>query len=157
LIIQVPGFSIIMEKKLTAEDGKRALLHHVVEKALDLREKYGNFIDYETLLKILKDHDCVRYPTRLEFNSQPIDEGLFAVTDPVSAEDPSQGYIIYVHEHFKDRLDDVPALVLYHLVVVNYGDVATKEEAELFGATVLGMEKEEYYQLLCHLTDQIPQ
>lgn len=131
-------------------------MHHVVEKALALREKYGRFIDYATLLEILEDRECVRFPTRLEFNSQPIDDGFFAVARPVSAGHPSKGYIIYIHEHFKDRLGDVPALALYHLVAVNYGDIATREDAELFGAAALGMDKDEYYRLLCRLADQIP-
>ena len=146
-----------MDNKLTPEDGKKALLHHVVEKAIALREKYGNFIDFSTLERILEDRDFVRYPTRMEFSSQSIDDGFFAIAEPVSIDDPSQGYVIYIHEHFKNKLGDVPALVLYQLVIVNYGDIVTGEEAELFGATVLGMEKEEYYQLLCTLADQIPQ
>ncbi len=143
------------QKKLTSEDGKRALMHHVVERAMVLREQYGNFIDYEVLLKILTDSRFVRYPTLLEFNSQPIDDGLFAIAIPFLDDNSFQRYVIYVHEYFKDKLDDVPALVLYHLVMVNYGDIVTGEEAELFGATVLGMEKEEYYQLLCRFADQV--
>jgi hypothetical protein len=63
--------------------------------------------------------------------------------------------VIYVHEYFKNKLGDVPALVLYHLVAVNYGPIATSEEAEIFGASALGMKKEAYYQLLCALTDRI--
>ncbi len=146
-----------MDNKLTPKDGKQALLHHVVDKAIALREKYVNFIDFAALDKILEDRDFVRYPTCLEFSSKPIGDGFFAVTEPVSDADPSQGYIITIDGHFKDQLGDVPALALYQLVIVNYGDIATSEEAELFGATVLGMGKEEYYQLLCTLADQIPQ
>ena len=53
------------------------------------------------------------------------------------------------------KLDDVPALVLYHLVTVNYGDFATFHEAEVFAAEALGMEQEDYYKLLCRLADQV--
>jgi hypothetical protein len=49
----------------------------------------------------------------------------------------------------------VPPLVFYHLVTVNYGEYASYNEAEEFGSAALGMNKEEYYQLLCHLTDHI--
>ena len=143
-------------RRLTVEDGKKALLHHVVEKGIVLREKYGNFIDFDTLQKILKDSAFVRYPTRVEFRSQFVEPGFFAFTEQVKADDPSQGFVIYVHEHFKTRLSDVPAMVFYQLVAVNYGAAATGEEAELFGATVLGVKKEEYYRLLCALADQIP-
>src|SRR3989338_1738353 len=142
-------------RQLTVEAGKKALLHHVVEKGIALRDKYGNFIDFETLQMILKDSDFVRYPTRIEFKSQFVEKGLFAFTEQISADDPSRGFVIYIHEHFKERINDVPALVLYHLVAVNYGDIVTSEEAELFGATVLGMKKSGHYQLLCALTDQI--
>lgn len=148
--------SIMKDGTLTVEDGKKALLHHAVEKALALEAKYGHFIDYEMILKILQDKDFVRYPTRLEFNSQPIDKGFFAVVDAVSDEDPSQGYVIYIHEHFKNRLGDVPAIVLYQLVAINYGVIATNEEAEIFGATALGLKQDEYYQLMCSLADQVP-
>ncbi len=32
----------------------------------------------------------------------------------------------------------------YHLVTVNYGDVATHEEAEVFGATLLDLDQDDY-------------
>jgi len=143
-------------KPLTFEDGKKALLHHVVEKGMVLRDKYGSFIDFDILQRILQDGDFVRYPTRIEFKSQFVADGFFAFTEQISADDPSKGFIIYIHEHFKARLSDVPALVLYQLVGVNYGEFAAGDEAELFGATALGMKKEEYYQLLCALADRIP-
>jgi hypothetical protein len=143
-------------RRLTIEDGQKALLHHIVEKGIALREKYGHCIDFDTLQKILKDGEFVRYPTRVEFKSRCVEPGFFAFTEQVSADDPTQGFVIYVHEHFKNRINDVPVLVLYHLVAVNYDAVATSEEAELFGATALGMKKEDYYRLLCALADQIP-
>src|SRR3989338_5467417 len=143
-------------RPLTIEDGKKALLHHVVEKGIALRDKYGPFIDFDTLQKILKDSAFVRYPTRVEFKSRFVEPGFFAFTEQVAADDSSQGFVIYVHEHFRNRINDVPAMVLYHLVAVNYCAAATGDEAELFGATVLGIKKEDYYRLLCALADQIP-
>ncbi len=55
--------------RLTLEDGRRALGVHVLEKGHRLNQKYGKFIDYETLLKILQDEEFVRYSTRIEFCS----------------------------------------------------------------------------------------
>ncbi len=49
----------------------------------------------------------------------------------------------------------MPALVLYHVVSVNYGDFASGNEAEEFASAALGMDKEEYYQYLCRLVDSI--
>ena len=128
---------------------------HCLDKGHKLRQKYGKAIDHELLKTILKDEEFVRYPVRLLFDSTKVEKGMFAVTERVST-DASAGFIIYIHECFKKRLGDVPALVFYHVVAVNYGEFATHNEAEEFGSSALGMEKEEYYQLLCCLTDQIP-
>jgi hypothetical protein len=143
-----------MREKLTVEQGRKAFAHHVTERALALREKYGNFLDYEAIQMLLNDRDFVRYPTRVEFDSSKIDPGFFAAVEPVDGS-PANEHIIFLHEYFRRRPGDIANALLYQLVVVNYGDIATREEAELFGATALGMEQEEYYQLLCHLADQI--
>ena len=140
--------------KLTLEDGRRALASHCLDRGQKLREKYGKAIDYELLQTILKDEEVVRHPVRLVFDSTKVEEGMFAVTQSVP-KDEGEGFVIYIHEHFQKRLGDVPALVFYHLVTVNYGEFAMHNEAEEFGSSALGMGKEEYYQLLCYLTDQI--
>ena len=49
----------------------------------------------------------------------------------------------------------MPALVLYQLVLVNYGEFASAEDAETFGAAVLGISRDEYYQTLCEMADQL--
>lgn len=140
--------------KITLEDGRRALGVHLLEKGHKMRQKYGKFIDYETLLKILRDEEFVRFPTRIEFCSDKIEQGMFAVAERI-ADDPAKGFTIYVHEYFKKRLGDVPAIVLYHLVTVNYGDFASYSEAEEFASAALGMDKDEYYKYICSLADQI--
>lgn len=141
--------------KLTLEDGRKAAGAHALEKGYQIRQKYGKFIDYDTLVKILKDDEFVRYPTKIEFNSDKIEEGMFGFAERVST-DASDGYIIYIHKHFKKRLGDLPALVFYHIVTVNYGDFVTYNEAEEFASAALGMDKEYYYQYLCRLVDSLP-
>jgi hypothetical protein len=37
--------------------------------------------------------------------------------------------------------------------VINYGSIVETPEAELYGATLLGLEVEAYYQALCELAD----
>ena len=60
-----------------------------------------------------------------------------------------------VHPAFETQLDVVPALVLYQLVVVNYGGFATADDAEAFGAAALGMSINEYYEMICDLANQV--
>ncbi len=143
-----------MRDKLTVEQGRKAFAHHVTERALALREKYGHFLDENALQEILNDRDFVRYPTRLEFNSSKIEPGFFASVETVAGS-PTNEHVIFLHEYFLRRPGDIASALLYHLVLVNYGDIATREEAELFGATAMGMEQEDYYQSLCRLADQI--
>jgi hypothetical protein len=53
------------------------------------------------------------------------------------------------------QLEYVPHIVLYQLVLVNYGDFASADDAETFGAAALGLAKDEYYQTLCRLADEV--
>lgn len=141
---------------LTLEDGRRALGVHVLEKGHRLRQKYGSFIDMDVLEQILRDEEFVRYPTRLIFDSGRVDAGLFGVVEKVGM-DAAEGYVICLHECFQRRSGDVPALVLYLLVAVNYGDFASGNEAEEFASAALGMEKDYYYEYICRLVDGIPE
>lgn len=143
-----------METNLTAEDGRKAFAHHVIEKALALREKYGPVINEGVLRAILNDRDFVRYPTRVEFDASKIEPGFFACVEAVSGS-PTNEHIIFLHESLRGRPEDIANTLLYQLVVVNYGEIATREEAELFGSTALGLTQEEYYRKLCCLTDEI--
>lgn len=102
---------------------------------------------------MLNDAEFIRFPTKLLFDKTILEKGQFATA--FKNENTSE-YIIYIHPYFKKQLDVIPALVLYHLVVVNYGDFANYEDAEIFASTVLNMDQEEYYQYICNLTDQIP-
>jgi len=52
-------------------------------------------------------------------------------------------------------LAHVAYLVLYQLVVVNYGGFASADDAEVFGAHSLGLSREDYYAALCEMADRI--
>ena len=68
---------------------------------------------------------------------------------------PEDGFTICVHPLFMIRLDQVPHLVLYQLVLVNYGEFASPEDAETLGSSALGISREEYYRMLCDLADEV--
>ena len=56
--------------------------------------------------------------------------------------------------HFAD-LKDAVAIVLYQIVLINYGEFAGAEDAEAFGSAALGVAREDYYEMLCALADKI--
>lgn len=131
-----------------------AVSKHAIEKAAEIRARYGPVIDYPTVLRILEDRRCIRYPVEIRFVSDGIEPGLFAKTEAAS-EDPADGYVISLHRRLEDRPEVLPALILYQSVLVNYGDLATAADAELFGSGILGLERDTYYAQIVDLTDTL--
>lgn len=143
-----------MAIQLTAEDARKSLNAHVAAKGEELRAKYGPRIGWSELLRILEDRSCVRYPCEIVFDAGPLKPGEFAL--PVMKGDrPADGFKMFVHPFFLTQLDSVPYLVLYQLVVVNYGGFASPDDAETFGANALGLPKDDYFNALCALADQV--
>ena len=143
-----------MATKLTVDDARQSLHAHVAAKGVELREKYGPSIGWPELLRLLGDRAFVRYPCEIVFDAAPLEAGEFA--HPVAKGDrPEDGFTMYVHPCFMAHLPQVPGLVLYQLVLVNYGEFASPGDAEVFGASALGLTRDEYYATLCALADQI--
>lgn len=143
-----------MAIQLTADDVRQSLSAHVTSKGAELHLKYGPHIGWTELKKVLRDRAFVRYPCELSFDSTPLLPGEFAC--PIQHGDlPEEGFTIAIHPQFALRLDLVPALVFYQLVALNYGDFASAEDAELFGSSALGMDREEYYQRICSCADEL--
>ena len=143
-----------MATRLTAEDGRQSLNAHVAAKGEEIRAKYGPHIGWTELQRILQDRVCVRYPCEIIFDAAPLRPGEFAHPVP-RGERPEEGFDLYVHPYFLTQLDRIAHLALYQLVLVNYGEFASPDDAETFGASALGLSKDEYYQCLCELSDEI--
>lgn len=143
-----------MATQLTADDARQSLNAHVAAKGAEIFEKYGPNIGYKELLAILEDRACVRYPCKLTFDSSQLGPGEFAHPLPES-ENPEGGFTMMVHPRFMTDLARVPYLVFYQLVLVNYGAFASSDDAEIFGANALGLPREEYYEALCEMADDL--
>ncbi len=136
------------------EEAARTLTEHARRVAEEAVAKYGR-LTAENLPRILEDRRIVRYPVRLSFGAEKLQPGEFAWAEPL-AQDPRAGFVLHVHPAFEGRPDLYPLLAAYHLVTVNYGDVATSTEAEVFGATLAGMDRDAYYALLEAAADSLP-
>lgn len=143
-----------MRKPLTIEDARQSLSGHVAAKGEEIRAKYGPAIGWRQLLQILEDRAFVRYPCSIKFDAGALLDGEFAHAVP-KGEHPEDGFTLCVHPYYATQLERVPYLVLYQLVLVNYGEFASADDAEIFGASVLGLSKEEYYRIVCGLADEI--
>jgi hypothetical protein len=139
---------------LTAEDARQSLNGHVAAKGREIRAKYGPHIGWPELRRILEDRSCCRYPCEVVFDAGPLQAGEFAFPVAKGAR-PEDGFQMHVHPFFMTQLERVPCLVLYQLVSVNYGEFASADDAETFGAAVLGLSQHEYYDTLCEMTGWI--
>lgn len=143
----------------TEEDGKRSLVEHAADKAYEARQEHGiNMLPglpLESLDALLEDRRFVRYPVQIVFDADALQEGEFAFIQPKKSGSPAEGFILYVHPNFENNDAILPMLVAYHLVCVNYGEIAGPEAAEEFGAALMGMEVENYYQELCQISDSL--
>ena len=140
----------------TAQQVRQSLNVAAAAIGAGIYEKYGPRIGWAQLLQILEDRNCVRYPCEIVFDAGPLEAGEFA--HPVPRGDrPEDGFTMHVHPSFTTQLEQVPLLVLYQLVLVNYGVFAAPEDAEAFGAAALGLPRDEYYHTLCRLVDQLEQ
>lgn len=143
-----------MPTQLTAAAARQSLNAHVNAKGTEIFKKYGPHIGWKELQQILQDDDCVRYPCEVVFDSAGLQPGECAHPIP-KGDQPGDGFTMLVHPLFLTQLGHVPALVLYQLVLVNYGDFASADDAEAFGAAALGIPKNDYYAELCELADQL--
>jgi len=143
-----------MAIQLTAENAKQSLTAHVATKGVEVFVKYGPQIGWEELPRLLNDRAFVRYPCEIVFDGGQLLPGECA--HPIQkGPSPEDGFTMVVHPLFMLQLERVAYLVLYQLVAVNYGEFASYEEAETFGAAALGLTRDEYYAVLCGMADEL--
>ena len=135
-------------------EAAESLNAHAAARGREIHDRYGPQLGWRGLQKLLQDSTFVRYPCEIVFDSRRLLPGECA--HPACKGDrPEDGFEICVHPLFMTQLDKVPYLVLYQLVLVNYGEFAGADDAEIFGATALGLSKDDYYDALCALADQL--
>jgi hypothetical protein len=143
-----------MATQLTADDAKQSLTAHVAAKGDEICAKYGPNLSWKNLQLLLQDRAFVRYPCEIVFDASQLNPGEVAFPVP-NGHRPEDGFTLHVHPLFMLQLPRVPHLALYQLVTVNYGEFASADDAETFGAAALGLSRDEYYDTLCSLADQL--
>jgi hypothetical protein len=135
-------------------DARQSLNASAEEVGGRICQNYGPCLGWTQLLRLLQDRSCVRYPCEIVFDATPLGEGEFAHPVP-KGERPEEGFCLHVHPFYRTQLDQVPVLVLYQLVLVNYGAFAGPQDAEALGAAALGITRDAYYDRVCRLADEL--
>jgi hypothetical protein len=140
----------------TADDGRAALRDHAADKARAARERHGPVIDDQVIMRVLGDSETVRYPTTIRFDESGLLPGEFAHAQAMG-EHPREGYCLFIHPLFAHLPDSLPLIIAYYIAAINYGDIVESEDCEIFGAELLGMAPDAYYQVLCQIADMVPE
>ncbi len=134
--------------------GEESLRNHLVAQAVVAHQKHSG-LSFEGLDILLTDPECLRHPTRLVFEFGEMAMHQFAQPDLDHRNQEQEGRVLYVRPILRQHPNLVVLAVAYMIPVINYGDVVSDEHCLLYGATLLGMMAEEFYQKICHLADVV--
>jgi hypothetical protein len=134
--------------------GQHSLREHLVAQAQVAHRHYAP-LTVAKLDAFLLDPACLRYPTRLQFEFGEMAQHQFAQPDVDWRTPGQQGRVLYLRPLLRERPDLVVLAVAYMIAPINYGDIVTDEHCRLYGATLLGMMEEEFYQAICRLADAV--
>jgi hypothetical protein len=131
------------------EHARQVLRDHITMVAKRSVEKHGHATNMRVMELVLADRDVIRRDVSWKFETALLQAGEFAVAVP-----SEEGYVIAVHEDFKTKQKVLPVIIAYHLATVNYGEhVIEAEEAELFGASLLGLEVDDFYNEMFQIAE----
>ena len=119
-----------------------------------MEETHGLPLKADQLKNIFQDRGCVFYPVKMVFDADPLKDGEFAYMHQVD-KDKNKGFMLYMHPKFEGRPLELPFLVSYHLAVVNFGEEVDSNVAEAFGAALMKMEVDPYYDKVNELYESI--
>jgi hypothetical protein len=132
--------------------GHDSLREHLLALATLAHAKYAP-ITPANLDALLHDSACVRYPTRLVFEFGDMAAHQFAQPEWDRSDPQTKGRVLYLRPYLREHPDQTVLAVAYMLPALNYGEVVTDEHCRVYGATLLGMLEEEFYQRICQLAD----
>lgn len=132
--------------------GEDSLLDHLRHQASEARARHGG-LGPTNLETFLNDRDCVRYPTRLVLEFGDMGPHQFAQPDRDYRSNLSDAKALYVRPILGRRPDLVALAVSYMIPVINYGQVVNDEHCLEYGAMLMGIGVEDYYQRICELAE----
>jgi hypothetical protein len=133
--------------------GQQSLLDHLRAQAVAARRKYAP-LTFDRLDDLLRDPDCLRHPTRLVFEFGEMALHQFAQPDLDWRHSPQDDRVLYLRPMLRDHPELVLLAVAYMIPVLNYGDIIADNHCLLYGATLLGLPEEEFYQRVCAVAEQ---
>jgi hypothetical protein len=135
-----------------AQLGEDSLKARLLEQAISAHQKHGP-ISLAKLEILLTDPECVRYPTRTVFGVGDMAMHQFAQPGVDDRNLERNGRVLYLRPALRDRPELIVPAVAYMIPVINYGDLIRDEHCLLYGAALLGLMEEEFYDHICAVAD----
>ena len=125
-----------------------SLTNRLREQAGEARFKHGG-LRPGNLETFLADRDCVRFPTRLVLEYGEMGLHQFAQPEPDVRQ--TGGIMLYLRPALGMRPELLALAVSYMIPVINYGNLAGDEHCLAYGAVLLDLDPETYYERICGL------
>ena len=132
--------------------GEDSLMDHLRHQATEARGRHGG-LRPGNIETFLEDRDCVRYPTRLVLEFGDMGPHQFAQPDRDYRSNHPEARVLYLRPILGRRPDLIALAVSYMIPVINYGQVINDEHCIEYGAALLGLSTEDYYNCICELAD----
>lgn len=129
-----------------------ALRQHAVSAAARTLERLQGPLTAENLPQFLEDRECLRLPTELQFHGGDLEDHQFA--QPAFHQEEGRRYcVLHICPRYSDRPETHPFIIAYMAAAINYSKAATSELCETYGATLMGMEPDAFYEKICEIAD----
>ncbi len=132
--------------------GQESLRAHLLAQAMIAHQKHGP-LTVQKLEGLLHDPECLRHPVRLVFEFGEMALHQFAQPDIDWRNTDQDGRVLYLRPILREHPEFLLLAVAYMIPTINYGDVISDDHCVLYGATLLGMREDEFYQRICRLAD----
>jgi len=132
--------------------GEESLREHLTAQAVVAHQKYGP-LSLEKLDAFLNDPACLRHPTRLVFEIGEMALHQFAQPERDFRHPDRDARVLYLRPQLEGRPELIIPAVAYMVPVINYGDIINDDHCLLYGATLLGLMRDEFYRQVCAVAD----
>ncbi|MFO1497231.1 MAG: hypothetical protein U1G07_02345 [Verrucomicrobiota bacterium] len=134
--------------------GQQSLCDHLVAQAVVAHQKYAP-LTADKLEALLHDADVVRHPVRLVFEFGAMALHQFAQPDIDWRNTQLDGRTLYLRPLLRTCPDLLPLAVAYMIPLINYGEVISDAHCLSYGATLLGLVEEDFYNQVCKMSDLV--
>ncbi len=134
---------------------RQCLMSHATDTASRALERLGGPLSLENLDAFLLDSDCVKYRATIVFDSAPLEPRQFALL-VFQGGSPQRVCKLYVHPYFASAREHLPLIVAYMAGAINFGGSVPLSFCEMYGAALMQMPHDEFYEAIRAVTCLIP-